>query len=50
MIEKSWNMIGQEHFGPYLRKQNFPKYEICSSIQQNLVIVFFDLVYDESLY
>ena len=34
LIEKSCNLIGQEHFGPYLRNQNFPKYEICSSIQQ----------------
>ena len=28
-IEKSHNLIGHEHFGPYLRNQNFPKYEIC---------------------
>ena len=34
LIEKSRNLIGQEHFGPYLRNQNFPKYEICSSIQE----------------
>ena len=34
LIEKSLNLIGQEHFGPYLRNQNFPKYEICSTIQQ----------------
>ena len=34
LIEKSCNLIGQEHFGPYLRNQNFPKYEICSSIQE----------------
>ena len=24
LIEKSCNLIGQEHFGPYLRNQNFP--------------------------
>ena len=34
LIEKSHNLIGLEHFGPYLRNQNFPKYEICLSIQQ----------------
>ena len=34
LIKKCRNLIGQEHFGPYLRNQNFPKYEICSSIQQ----------------
>ena len=34
LIEKSHNLLAQEHFGPYLRNQNFPKYEICSSIQQ----------------
>ena len=31
VIEKSLNLIGQEHFGPYLRNQNFFKYEICST-------------------
>ena len=25
LIEKSCNLIGQEHFGPYLRNQNSPK-------------------------
>ena len=34
LIEKSPNLIGQEHFGPYPRNQNFTKYEICSSIQE----------------
>ena len=34
LIEKSRNLSGQEDFGPYLRSQNFPKYEIWSSIQQ----------------
>ena len=34
LIEKSCNLIGQEHFGPYLRNQNFPKYEICLCMQQ----------------
>ena len=34
LIEKSCNMIGQEHFAPYVRSQDFPKYEICSSIQE----------------
>ena len=31
LIEKPCNLIGQEHLGPYLRKQNFSKYETCSS-------------------
>ena len=34
LIEKSDNVIDQEYFGPYLRSLNFPKYEICSGIQQ----------------
>ena len=29
---KILNLTGQECFGPYLRNQNFSKYEICSSI------------------
>ena len=32
LVEKSQNLIDQEHFGPYIRNQKFPKYEICSSI------------------
>ena len=32
--KKSYNLIGWEHFGPYLRSQNFPKYGICAGIQQ----------------
>ena len=27
------NLIGLEHFGPYFRNQNFPKYEICPSVK-----------------
>ena len=34
LIAKSHNLMGEEHFGPYLKNQSFPKYEICSSIQQ----------------
>ena len=34
LIEKSRNLIGQEDFGLYLRNQNFPKYEVSSSIQE----------------
>ena len=33
-IEKTCNLIGQENFGPYLRNQNFSKYEMCSSIKE----------------
>ena len=25
LIKKSWNLIGWEHFGPYLKNKNFPK-------------------------
>ena len=32
LVEKSENLIDQEHFGPYLRNQKFSKYEIYSSI------------------
>ena len=31
---KFCNLIGQEHFGPYLRNQDFPKREICPSMQK----------------
>ena len=31
---KSCNLIGQEHFDPYLRNQITPKYCICARIQQ----------------
>ena len=34
LIQNPRNLIGQEHSGPYLSNQNFPKYEICLSIQQ----------------
>ena len=30
LIRKSCNLIGWEHFGWYLRNQNFPKYGICA--------------------
>ena len=31
LIEKSSNLIGQKYFGPYLRDQNFPKYEFVQA-------------------
>ena len=31
---KSCNLIGSEHFGPYLWNENITKYEICARIQQ----------------
>ena len=34
LIEISRNLTGQEHFWPYLSNQNFPRYEISSSIQE----------------
>ena len=34
LIKKSCNLIGWEHFGPYLRNQNFPRYGICAGTQQ----------------
>ena len=30
---ESCNLIGWEHFGPYLRNKNFPKYWICAGTQ-----------------
>ena len=30
LVEKSHNLIGQKHFGSYLRSKNFTRYEICS--------------------
>ena len=29
LIKKSCNLIGSEHFGPYLRNQNFPIWDLC---------------------
>ena len=34
LIKKSCNLIGGEHFGPYLRNKNFPNYWICAGTQQ----------------
>ena len=34
LIEKSCNLVSQEHFGPYLKYQSFPKYEICWNRQE----------------
>ena len=36
MIKKPCNLIGREHFGPYLRNKNFPKYEICARTENNI--------------
>ena len=33
---KTCNLIAQEHFGPYLRNRNFPKYEIYIIIYINI--------------
>ena len=30
LIKKFCNLIGREHFGPYLKNQNVPKYGICT--------------------
>ena len=43
----SSNLIGQEHFGPYLRDQIFSKYETCLSMQR-LHIVHKGANYDYS--
>ena len=40
LIEKSRSLIGEEHFEPHHRNQNFPKYEICSSIQNYCITNF----------
>ena len=34
LIKKSCNLIDWEHFGPYLRNKNFPKYGICAGNHQ----------------
>ena len=34
LIKKSCNLIGWEHFRPYLKNQNFLKYEICAGTQE----------------
>ena len=31
---KSWNLIGCDHFGLYLRNKIFIKYRICAATQQ----------------
>ena len=36
LIKKSYNLNGWEYFGPYLRKQNFPKYEICAETPNSI--------------
>ena len=38
LIKKSYNLIGCEHFCPYLRKNFFPKYGICAGTQQIIYI------------
>ena len=41
LIKKSCNLIGWEHFVPYVRNKNFPKYGLCTGTQQkNLKIQF----------
>ena len=44
LIKKSCNLIGWEHFGPYLSKQNFPKYGICAGAQQILQILIIEQI------
>ena len=34
LIKKSYNRIGWEHFDPYLRNKNFPKYGIGAGVQK----------------
>ena len=36
LIKKSYKLNGWEYFGPYLRKQNFPKYEICAETPNSI--------------
>ena len=36
LIKKSCSLIDWEHFGPYLRNKNFPKYRICAEDGQTL--------------
>ena len=37
LIKKSCSLIDWEHFGPYLRDKNFPKYRICAEDGQTLL-------------
>ena len=37
LIKKSCNLTGWEQSGPYLRKQNFPKYGICGRTKHELL-------------
>ena len=38
LIKKSCHLIGWEHYGPYLRNKNFPKYGTCAGTQQTIKI------------
>ena len=44
LIQKSCNLIGREHFGPYLRNQIFAKYGICAGTQQLIENFFIDQI------
>ena len=44
LIKKSCNMIGLEHFGPYPKNKNFPKYAICAGPQQIIWISSIDQI------
>ena len=37
-------MTGGEHFGPYLRNKNFPKYGICAGSQQIIKIFIIEQI------
>ena len=43
-IKKSCNLIGWEHFGPYLRNKNFPKYGIYAGAKQIISIFIIEQI------
>ena len=44
LIKKSCNLIGWEHFGPYLRNKNFPKNGICAGTHQIIYIFIIEQI------
>ena len=43
MIKKSCDLIGRDHFGPFLVNQHFPRYEVCRGKQ--VIVISFILGY-----
>ena len=41
-FKESWNLIGWQHFGPWLKNQNFARYGIGSEISTTILISILD--------